>query len=89
VGNTTGNATLNGLLLGLGIEHALTQNITVKLEYNYLRYGSKEVGLIRCQSNDSECFAVGTSTFSADKQIFKLGVNYLFNMGGAPVVAKY
>jgi outer membrane immunogenic protein len=89
IGTTAANATLNGLLLGLGIEHALTQNWTVKLEYNYLRFGSKEVALLRCDSNSSSCFPNGTSTFSADKHIFKIGANYLFNWGGAPVVAKY
>ncbi len=61
VGNTGASATLNGLLLGVGIEHALTQNWTVKLEYNYLRYGSKELGLLRCD-NDDGCFPVGTQT---------------------------
>ena len=32
--------TLNGLLLGAGIEHAFTPNWTVKLEYNFLDFGS-------------------------------------------------
>ena len=84
------SGTLNGLLLGVGIEHALTQNWTVKLEYNYLRYGSKELGVLACEGNgsSSECFT-GTQSYSADKHIFKLGVNYLFGFGGAPVVAKY
>jgi hypothetical protein len=31
----------------------------------------------------------GTSTISATKQIFKVGANYLFDIGGGPVVAKY
>jgi len=45
--------TLNGLLLGVGIEHALTNNWTVKLEYNYLKYGSKEVSQTRCDSTST------------------------------------
>ncbi len=87
----TSSATLNGLLLGLGIEHAFTPNWTVKAEYNYLRYGSKEFAFTRCQGvpGDTECFLLGSASYRADKQIFKLGVNYLFNVGGAPLVAKY
>jgi outer membrane immunogenic protein len=83
--------TLNGLLLGLGIEHALTQNWTLKLEYNYLRFGSKELAATGCDTYYGylSCYPTGTTTFHADKQLFKVGVNYLFNMGKAPVVAKY
>jgi len=82
--------TLNGLLLGVGIEHALTNNWTVKLEYNYLKYGSKELSVTECNSNSNpRCFADGTQSFNADKQIFKIGANYLFNMTAPPLVAKY
>ena len=90
LGTAAANGTLNGLLLGVGIEHAVTNNWTVKLEYNYLRYGSKELSVTECR-NDSipACAFVGTNTYHADKQIFKIGANYLFNMGPAAVVAKY
>jgi outer membrane immunogenic protein len=74
--------TLNGLLLGVGIEHAITHNWTVKLEYNYLKYGSKEMAQTYCSSyyGPSTCVPNGTDTYHADKQIFKVGANYLFNM---------
>jgi outer membrane immunogenic protein len=82
--------TLNGLLLGVGIEHALTNNWTVKLEYNYLKYGSKELSFTTCDNDRiPTCFAAGTTTVHADKQIFKIGANYLFNMTAPPLVAKY
>jgi outer membrane immunogenic protein len=86
------SGTLNGLLLGVGIEHALTNNWTVKLEYNYLKYGSRELSLTECEGGGGSttfCAPTGTTTFRADKQIFKIGANYLFNMGGVPLVAKY
>jgi hypothetical protein len=35
------------------------------------------------------CFPDGTNTYHADKQIFKIGANYLFNMTAPPLVAKY
>jgi outer membrane immunogenic protein len=90
IGSSAASGTLDGLLLGVGIEHALTNNWTVKLEYNYLMYGSKELSITTCANNRTPaCIADGTSTFHADKQIFKIGANYLFNMGPAAVVAKY
>ena len=83
---------MNGLLLGVGIEHALTNNWTVKLEYNYLKFGSKELSFTTCANDiapSTVCFPDGTGTVHADKQIFKIGANYLFNMTAPPLVAKY
>jgi outer membrane immunogenic protein len=83
----TSNGYLNGFLAGVGIEHALTRNWTVKLEYNYIGFGSKLMTVNECVPGT--CVVEGTTTNSATKQIFKVGVNYLFDIGGAPVVAKY
>ena len=91
----SGNETLNGPLFGLGVEYALTNNWTVKGEYNYINYGLSPVGLTRTQIS---CFGASCDTnvttgisqsFSSEKHIFKFGVNYLFNVGGGPVVARY
>jgi outer membrane immunogenic protein len=83
------SGTLNGLLIGVGVEHAITRNVTVKLEYNFLRYGGKELNFTECRNDSTPACATFTNTQSADKHIFKIGANYLFNMGGAPLVAKY
>jgi outer membrane immunogenic protein len=83
LGTTAASDTLNGLLLGVGIEHALTNNWTVKLEYNYLKYGSKELTLTHCDNDSIPACSTGTNTYHADKQIFKVGANYLFNMAPA------
>jgi outer membrane immunogenic protein len=80
--------TLNGLLLGAGIEHAFSPNWTVKLEYNFLDFGSAGVSLTGCDTG-SPCFNSGTVSQHVYKQIFKVGFNYLFNPWGAPVVARY
>jgi outer membrane immunogenic protein len=88
--SSSASGTLDGLLLGVGIEHALTNNWTVKLEYNFLKYGSKELSFTSCDNTRTPtCFADGTGTVRADKQIFKIGANYLFNMAPAAVVARY
>ena len=75
---------MNGFLVGAGIEHALTRNWTVKFEYNYLDFGSTVLNLgvtLRgVPTNVSQ---------SSNKHIFKVGANYLFDLGGSPVVAKY
>jgi len=82
---TNGSATLNGLLIGLGLEYAFTNNWTAKFEYDYLGFGAKDV-LFTTTCATCTPFTT-TQSVSADKHIFKLGFNYLFN--AAPVVAKY
>ena len=84
--NIQGSATLDGLLVGIGLEYAFTNNWTAKFEYDYLGYPSKDVNFTAIR--------VGTGTtapliqnVSTNKNIFKLGFNYLFN--AAPVVARY
>lgn len=88
---TTGSETLNGPLFGLGIEYALTQNWTVKGEYNYINYGLSPVNFVETGCSAGLCLTpnLTRSSFSAEKHIFKFGVNYLFNFGGPAVVAKY
>jgi outer membrane immunogenic protein len=71
------SGTLDGLLLGVGVEHALTRNWTVKLEYNYLNYGARAFTQTSCVN--SVCAVTGTSSDSATKHIFKVGANYLIN----------
>jgi outer membrane immunogenic protein len=82
------SGTLDGFLVGVGIEHALTRNWTVKLEYDYIGFGTKELAFTSCNIG-APCTVPGTFSFSATKQIFKVGANYLFDFGGAPLVAKY
>lgn len=74
------SGTLDGFLVGVGVEHALTRNWTVKLEYDFIKFGAKELSLTQCIA--SVCAVTGTSTLSTDKHVFKVGANYLFNIGG-------
>ncbi|HSR09566.1 MAG TPA: outer membrane beta-barrel protein [Bryobacteraceae bacterium] len=76
----TKSGTLDGLLLGVGIEHAFTRNWTVKMEYNYLNFGSKAMAETFC--TQGVCQLNGSFSDHATKQIFKVGANYLFNMAG-------
>jgi outer membrane immunogenic protein len=69
------SATLNGVLIGAGAEYALTQNWTTKFEYNYLNFTSKNVNFIVACDDNSSCDNNSRSV-SADKHVFKLGINY-------------
>ncbi|RAI43598.1 outer membrane protein [Rhodoplanes roseus] len=84
--NYSGDTMLNGLLLGLGVEYALTNNWTVKAEYNYLNFGSKGMDLTYCDNGG--CLSGYTFSGSADMHIGKIGINYKFG-GDAPVMARY
>jgi outer membrane immunogenic protein len=81
---TSASSNLNGFLVGAGIEHALTRNWTIKFEYNYLDFGSRvsNVGV-------TPGGVPVNVTESPTKQILKVGANYLFDFGKAPVFAKY
>ena len=79
----SGKASLDGLLIGVGLEYAFTNNWTTKFEYDYLGFGAKNVLYTTTIVNTTR-----TQNVSADKHIFKVGINYLFNATG-PVVAKY
>jgi outer membrane immunogenic protein len=72
---------LDGFLVGAGIEHALTRNWTVKLEYDYIGYGTKSLAITSC--TNSVCVpSGGAASISSNKQLFKVGFNYLFDVGG-------
>jgi outer membrane immunogenic protein len=69
----TGSATLIGLLVGAGLEYALTPSWTAKIEYNYINYLGEDVTLITTSGG------VSISTFatqSATKHVVKVGANY-------------
>lgn len=76
----SGSDTKTGWFIGGGIEHALGNQWSAKVEYNFIDLGSENVTLTGC------C----TVRFKVDQQIHivKAGINYRF---GAPaaVVARY
>jgi outer membrane immunogenic protein len=72
-----------GWLIGVGWEYAVTNNWTVKLEYDYLGLGNRTVSV----PATAPFLAGDTFTSnSRDVQMVKVGFNYLFNWG-APVAA--
>jgi outer membrane immunogenic protein len=76
VGTGSSGKTRSGWTVGTGLEWALAPNWSAKIEYNYLDFGREDIGAAR---------------FDVDTQVHlvKLGLNYRFDWGKAPVVARY
>ncbi len=82
VSSTSSNAV--GWTVGAGVEYALSNNWSAKIEYNYMDFGKRNIGF----SNPGT--PQPTNAFDIDQtmQVVKFGVNYRFNWG-APIVARY
>jgi outer membrane immunogenic protein len=76
----TASSSRTGWLVGIGLEYALSNNWSAKIEYNYIDYGRADITLM------SPTLGPIAASTRETKQVLKLGVNYLF---GGPVVAKY
>jgi outer membrane immunogenic protein len=77
---TTGNIH-NGYTVGAGLEYMFAQNWSAKIEYQYYDFGKT-----------SFVTPVGLSGFGSTRNsenTVKAGLNYHFNLGGGPVVARY
>ncbi len=72
VGAASQNRT--GYTLGAGAEYAFTPNWTVRGEYLYANYGTKDFVGVRQSLTDHK---------------LRIGVNYLFSTGSSAVVARY
>jgi outer membrane immunogenic protein len=75
-----GDAIFAGVLIGVGVEYALTDNWTTKFEYNYIDYGNKIVNFTNVECDVGVgCFtSTNRQTIKEVKQIAKIGVNYKF-----------
>jgi outer membrane immunogenic protein len=66
----TGDHTGSGWVAGAGVEYALTQNWTTKLEYNYIGSGN--------WSSPNNFIAGGIASYKAHIQTLVVGINYKF-----------
>lgn len=84
---SSSNASHWGWTAGLGLEYAMTDNWSAKVEYNYIDFGTRNVGF----ANLAPAPGVrGIDGFDIDQtmHVVKFGVNYRFNWG-SPVVTRY
>lgn len=65
---TSGNNWEGGLLLGAGVEQALTDKVSAKVEYNHVDYGKVR----------SDVAGVGRKVNELDSNTLKAGLNYKF-----------
>lgn len=84
-----GSRDVAGYVVGGGFEYALLPNLSLTAEYNYFDFGMNGYTL-NCSGNAA---CAGTPMFPAsvrqNMQTVMLGVNWRFNTGLAPLVAKY
>jgi outer membrane immunogenic protein len=66
-----------GWMVGVGVEYAITNNLTAKAEYNYIDFGSNNETLSANTSNFGPANLVITS--KPTMSVAKFGLNWLFN----------
>jgi outer membrane immunogenic protein len=76
--------THNGWTAGLGIEYALTNNISFKTEYLFVDLGDKTL-----YSADYGGGSFARLDVDTRFHVVRAGLNYRFGWGSAPVVARY
>jgi outer membrane immunogenic protein len=100
LGNWSNTRTKAGWTAGVGIEGAISDNWTVKLEYLHIDLGSVETtfatlpggrGNATPTSGSFSAAAAGTGSIRTrvTDNIVRVGINYKFDWGKGPVVARY
>ena len=76
--------TLWGWTIGVGVEHALSENWSLKLEYQHFDFGSMSLGYEGSYNfaRDLHSSLEGNADISPTVDAVKVGVNYRFNGGG-------
>jgi len=77
---TTGN-NKDGYTVGGGLEYLFAPNWSAKAEYQYYNFGNTNFATAPAD--------IAGRGFRNDEHTVKLGVNYRFGWGGAPVAARY
>jgi outer membrane immunogenic protein len=86
-GKDTRFASHTGWVVGVGAEWSFAPNWSARIEYDHIAFDSRTI-----QSNDISAAGVASSTFLSagdNFDIVRAGVNYRFNWGAAPLLAKY
>src|SRR5262245_61403733 len=79
-----------GAMFGAGIEYAFLGNWSAKLEYNYIDFGSQDYNFPLSFDNRRAVVNLDFGTTIHEKiHLVKAGINYRFDWGKNPVVARY
>jgi outer membrane immunogenic protein len=76
---TGGSSTNSGWVAGAGLEWAFVNNWTARVEYNYIGLSSKSITVPALGLLPADTFTLGSHNI----QTVTVGINYLFNWGGA------
>ena len=77
-------------MVGTGVEWALIDNWSTKIEYDYLGFNSHNVTMAGFVPTGEGPHAISrTFNINQNISIIKIGLNYRFNWGAAPLVASY
>ena len=71
----------DGWTVGAGLEYLFAQNWSAKAEYQYYDFGNARFV--------TPAALAPFGSFRNDEHTVKVGINYRFNFGGGPIVAKY
>jgi len=74
IGGASGSENRTGWMIGAGVEQAVTDQVSVKLEYNYIDFGTIDRTAL---TNDG--LTVTPIDIKLTTQLVKLGVNYRFS----------
>jgi outer membrane immunogenic protein len=80
--------TRTGWTVGIGLEWAFWNNWSAVLEYDLYGFGNRDL-FFTCTNGAGFCGLRGPVTVKQDINAVKFGINYRFNWGKAPVVARY
>ena len=84
---STTNASHTGWTLGLGLEYAITNNWSAKIEYNYIDLGARNVGFANAVPPTPGARAVDGFDIDQTMHVVKFGVNYRFDWG-SPIIPR-
>jgi len=80
--------TRTGFTVGGGIEYGMTENLSAKIEYDFLDFGTNNYSFNSLSA--ASAALVLPVAVKSDTHMFSLGFNYRFNWsGGGAVAAKY
>jgi outer membrane immunogenic protein len=82
----------HGYTVGGGVEYAFTENVSAKIEYDYLDFGSKTYSFNNLSFSPAAGVAIPIGPFpvsiKSQTHMLMLGANYRFTWGGG-YAAKY
>ena len=88
VSSQTISDTRSGFTVGGGIEFGMTENLSARLEYDYLNFGTKNLHIRQPEYGQPPPLVLPVAIRSSTSLI-TAGINYRFNWGGGgPVVTK-